>query len=222
LTLVVVKLGGRVAVQAAKLACTLRDGGNTVVVVHGAGPQITAELERQGIEPLFVNGRRVTTPAVLKVVRASLAEINAELCAAIGEDAVGLMGDEIGLRATPVGALGLVGDPEPSAPVAVTQALAAGRIPVIAPLAEGPLNVNADEAAAALAIGLGASQIRFVSDVPGVFVDDDVIDRLGAATVEEMLAAGRFEGGIVPKLNAALSAVRAGVIASIGRTEVVA
>jgi acetylglutamate kinase len=221
-TLVVVKLGGRVAVHAAELANTQRAAGNDVVVVHGAGPQITAELERQGIEPMFVNGRRVTTPAVLAVVRASLAEINAELCSAIGETAIGLMGDEIGLRATPVGALGLVGDPEPSAPAAVTEALAAGRTPVIAPLAEGPLNVNADEAAAALAIGLGAARILFVTDVRGVFVDDAVAERLEADTVEEMLAAGRFEGGIVPKLTAAVIAARRGVTATIGETEVVA
>jgi acetylglutamate kinase len=221
-TLVVVKLGGRVAIDAAELACTLREGGDTVVVVHGAGPQITAELERRGIEPKFVNGRRVTTPAVLEVVRASLAEINAELCVAIGEDAVGLMGDEIGLRATPVGSLGLVGDPEPSAPVAITDALAAGRIPVIAPLAEGPLNVNADEAAAALAVGLAADRIVFVTDVEGVIVNEAVVSRLDADATEEMLAAGQFEGGIVPKLTAALTAVRGGVRATIGVTEVVA
>jgi acetylglutamate kinase len=221
-TLVVVKLGGRVAIDAAKVARSLRASGDTVVVVHGAGPQITAELERRGIEPKFVNGRRVTTPAVLEVVRASLAEINAELCAAIGEHAVGLMGDEIGMSATPVGSLGLVGDPEPSAPVAVTDALAAGRIPVIAPLAEGPLNVNADEAAAALAVGLAADRIVFVTDVEGVMVNEVVVSRLEADATEEMLAAGQFEGGIVPKLTAALTAVRGGVRATIGVTEVVA
>jgi acetylglutamate kinase len=221
-TLVVVKLGGRVAIDAAKLARTHRENGDAVVVVHGAGPQITAELERRGIEPKFVNGRRVTTPAVLEVVRASLAAINAELCAAIGEDAVGLMGDEIGLRAAPVGSLGLVGDPEPSAPIAVTDALAAGRIPVIAPLAEGPLNVNADEAAAALAVGLAADRIVFVTDVEGVIVNEAVVSRLEADATEEMLAAGQFEGGIVPKLTAALTAVRGGVRATIGVTEVVA
>lgn len=222
MTLVVVKLGGRVAIDAAELACTLRASGDNVVVVHGAGPQITAELERRGIEPKFVNGRRVTTPAVLEVVRASLAEINAELCAAIGVDAVGLMGDEIGLRAMPVGSLGLVGDPEPFAPIAVTDALAVGRIPVIAPLAEGPLNVNADEAAAALAVGLAADRIVFVTDVEGVIVNETVVSRLEADATEEMLAAGEFEGGIVPKLTAALTAVRGGVRATIGVTEVVA
>jgi acetylglutamate kinase len=93
---------------------------------------------------------------------------------------------------------------------------------VIAPLAEGPLNVNADEAAAALAVGLGAERILFVTDVPGVLVDGAVVGELGAEEAAEQLAAGRFEGGIVPKLTAAVHAARGGVRASIGATEVVA
>ena len=89
-----------------------------------------------------------------------------------------------------------------------------GLIPVVAPLAVGPLNVNADEAAAALAIGLGADRILFVTDVPGVLRDDRVLDHIGADEVE----AGCFEGGIVPKLHAAVVAARRGVRAEIGRT----
>ena len=214
----VVKLGGRVAGDAARDVLAHR--GDGVVVVHGAGPQITAEMARRGIAPTFVGGRRVTTPEVLEVVRASLAAVNAEVCAAIGPDAVGLMGDEIGLRASRVEALGLVGEPEPSAPEAVVAALAAGRIPVVSPLAEGPLNVNADEAAAALAVGLGAERIVFVTDVPGVIVDGAVRDVLPVDEAEAGLRAGSFEGGIVPKLTAAVRAARAGVRATIGVTEV--
>lgn len=219
---VVLKLGGRVAGQAARQAAHLRDAGEEVVVVHGAGPQITAELERLGLEARFVDGRRVTTPAVLEVVRASLAAVNAEVCAALGPVAQGLMGDEIGLVAEPVAALGLVGDPVPCAPAAVLDALAARRVPVVAPLATGPLNVNADEAAAALAVGLSAQRILFVSDVPGVLVDDAVAAQLGADEATAMLDAGRFEGGIVPKLVAAIRAARGGVRAEIGATAVVA
>ena len=219
---VVLKLGGRVAGQAARQAAHLHDAGEEVVVVHGAGPQITAELERLGLEARFVDGRRVTTPAVLEVVRASLAAVNAEVCAALGPVAQGLMGDEIGLVAEPVAALGLVGDPVPCAPAAVLDALAARRVPVVAPLATGPLNVNADEAAAALAVGLGAQRILFVSDVPGVLVDDAVAAQLGADEATAMLDAGRFEGGIVPKLVAAIRAARGGVRAEIGATAVVA
>lgn len=219
---VVLKLGGRVAEQAAFEARALRAAGYDVVVVHGAGPQITAEMERRGIEPSFVGGRRVTTPEVLEVVRESLLAVNEAVCAAIGPDAVGLAGDTIGLPAEQVFELGLVGDPVPSAPAEVVDALAQGRIPVIAPLAEGPLNVNADEAAAALAVGLGAEWIRFVSDVPGVLVDDEVVPEIGVDVAGRMLADGSFQGGIVPKLEAAVRAVRGGVHASIGTTEVTA
>ena len=224
---IVLKLGGRVAAEAAAEALALRDAGHDVVVVHGAGPQITAEMERRGIEPTFVDGRRVTTAEVLEVVRASLAEVNADVCAAIGPDAAPLFGDEIGLRATQVEALGLVGHPTPSAPAAIEQALAAGRIPVVAPLAAGPgdvgsLNVNADEAAAALAVGLGAERIVFVSDVPGVLMEGAVIEHIAVDDADRMLGDGTFEGGIVPKLEAAVRAARGGVRAAIGATEVVA
>jgi acetylglutamate kinase len=215
---VVVKLGGRVAADAVRSAVAQADGD--VVVVHGAGPQITAAMERRGIQPEFVHGRRVTTPEVLAVVAESLLAVNAEVCAAIGPAAIGLRGDEIGLTARRVEELGLVGDPVSSAPAAVVEALAAGRVPVVAPLAEGPLNVNADEAAAALALGLGAERIVFVSDVPGVLLDGAVAHVLPADEAEAGLHDGRFEGGIVPKLMAAVRAARGGVRATIGSTEV--
>jgi acetylglutamate kinase len=215
---VVLKLGGRVA--AASVRTALAEAGPRTVVVHGAGPQISSELERRGIVPAFVRGRRVTTPEVLEVVRSSLAAVNAEVCAAIGPAAVPLFGDAIGFRARRVDALGLVGDPQPAAPREVLEALAAGLVPVVAPLAEGPLNVNADEAAAALAVGLRAQRIVFVSDVPGVLVDGAVASVLPADEAEAGLADGVFEGGIVPKLMAAVQAARGGVRASIGATEV--
>ncbi len=224
---IVLKLGGRVAREAAAEALALRGAGHDVVVVHGAGPQITAEMERRGIEPTFVNGRRFTTAEILGVVRGSLAAVNADVCAAIGPDATPLFGDEIGLRATHVEELGLVGHPIPSAPAAIEDALAAGRIAVVAPLADGlgdigPLNVNADEAAAALAVGLGAERIVFFTDVPGVLMEGAVIEHIAVDDADRMLGDGTFEGGIVPKLEAAVRAARGGVRAEIGATEVVA
>lgn len=215
---VVVKLGGRVAADAVRTA--LERVGQSAVVVHGAGPQITEEMARRGIEPTFVRGRRVTTPEVLEVVAASLDAVNAEVCAALGPRAIGLRGDAIGLRANRVAELGLVGEPEPCAPPAVLHALSRGRVPVVSPLAEGPLNVNADEAAAALAVGLAAESIVFVSDVPGVIVEGALARVLPADEAEAGLDAGEFEGGIVPKLVAAVRAARSGVRASIGATEV--
>jgi acetylglutamate kinase len=215
---VVLKLGGRVAADAVRAALAEVDG--PVVIVHGAGPQITAGMKSRGITPTFVAGRRVTSPEGLQVVREALAAVNAEVCAAIGEDAVGLFGDEIGVEARQVPELGLVGEPLPSAPSAVVEALASGRVPVVAPLASGPLNVNADEAAAALAVGLGAERILFVTDVPGVLLDGELATVLSAEEAEAGLAEGRFEGGIVPKLMAAVRAARGGVRATIGSTEV--
>jgi acetylglutamate kinase len=221
---VVLKLGGRVAARTAADALALREAGHDVVVVHGAGPQITDELERRGIAVEFVNGRRVTSAAVLAVVRESFLAVNAEVCAAIGPDAVGLIGDEIGFLAEPVPGLGLVGEPQAVVPDAVVRALDAGFVPVVAPLAAhaelGPLNVNADEAAAALAVGLGADRILFVTDVPGVLVDGDLVSALPVDDADRLLGAGAFEGGIVPKLSAAVHAVRRGVHAEIGETKV--
>jgi len=190
--LVVLKLGGRVAADAVRDA--LSRAGGPAVVVHGAGPQITEQMARRGIEPVFVRGRRVTTPEVLEVVRVSLEAVNAEVCAAIGPAAQPLRGEEIGLRARRVPALGLVGEPEPSAPAAVRDAV--------------------------LAVGLGAERILFVSDVPGVLVEGALARVLPADEAEAALDAGAFEGGIVPKLVAAVRAARGGVQATIGATEV--
>jgi acetylglutamate kinase len=135
---------------------------------------------------------------------------------------VPLFGDEIGLVARQVRELGLVGDPLPCRPPAIEAALDAGLIPVVAPLATGPLNVNADEAAAALAIGLGAEKILFLTDVPGVLLEDAVVQSIGAADAESLLDAGELEGGIVPKLRAAVTAAKLGVKAEIGETAVLA
>ena len=216
MSLVVLKVGGGVAATAVRAAEELVFQEHKVVLVHGAGLQITAELERRRLPVRFVRGRRVTDAAALEVVREGLAAVNAQLCAALGPLAVPLP-DGV-LDATLVPELGFVGDPVPSAPPVVLAALAAGRIPVVAPLAGG-LNVNGDEAAVALALGLGADRIVFVTDVPGVLVDGTVAPRLDAAEAER-LAAG-FEGGIVPKLLAAARAARGGVAAEIGATSVV-
>src|SRR5665811_1003296 len=136
---IVVKLGGAVARDAISYPLALADQGHAVCIVHGAGPQISLEMARRGIDVSFVHGRRVTTPEALEVVREALAQVNDELVQAIGELAVGLMGDEIGLEAEQVSELGLVGNPLPSSPAPVLEALAAGLIPVIAPLARGCL-----------------------------------------------------------------------------------
>ena len=209
--ILVVKVGG--AVVGSELGAF-----EDAVVVHGGGRQITAALADAGVESTFVGGRRVTSDVAIGVVRDALVSVNRELCAAIGPNAVGLIADEIGLKATRIVELGRVGAPVPSRPQAVLDALAAGAIPVVAPLAEGPLNLNADDLAAALAVGLGAERILFLTDVPGVLRDEQVLDQVEAHEVET----GEFDGGILPKLQAAVVAAREGVRAEIGATVVVA
>jgi acetylglutamate kinase len=218
---IVLKIGGAVAGEAASFARILARE-HEVCVVHGAGPQISAELERAGLEVRFVDGRRVTSKAALAVVRDSFAAVNAEVCAAIGPDAVPLFGDVIGLEAVRLPELGHVGSPLPCAPAALEAALVEGLVPVVAPLGVGPLNVNADEAAAALAVGLGADKLLFVTDVPGLLLGGAVASMIHVAEAERMLAAGELGGGIVPKLHAAVVAARGGVDAAIGATAVLA
>ena len=218
----VVKVGGAVAESAAGTVLELAAGQDEVCVVHGAGPQISEDMKRFGLEVEFVGGRRVTSPAALMLVRRSLDGVNRALCAAIGPRAMGMLGDEIGLQAERVPELGLVGKPLPSRPRAVEAALAAAKIPVVAPLAVGPLNVNADEAAAALAVGLGAERILFVTDVPGLLLRGSVVDTIAAGEADRLLNEGELEGGIVPKLRAAVTAARLGVRAEIGETAVTA
>ena len=218
----VVKVGGAVAGDSAGRILGLLEEGHEVVVVHGAGPQITSEMRRRGIPVEFVGGRRRTSAAGIDVVRESLHEVNAELCSALGALAVPVHGERDGLLAVPVPSLGLVGDPLPCRPRRVLEALAGGKVPVVAPMAVGPLNVNADDAAAALALGVGARRLVFLTDVPGLLVGDDLVDAIEAGEATRMLDAGVFDGGIVPKLRAAAIAAGSGIRAEIGCTAVVA
>ena len=221
-TRVLIKLGGRVARDAVSVVLEHHAAGADVVVVHGAGPQITAELHTRGISTEFVRGRRYTDEATLAVVRSSLVAVGAEVAAALGPTAVQLVGDEIGLEAVRLPELGFVGKPVPTPSPGIEHVLSAGGVPVVTPLAVGPLNVNADEAATALAEGLDADRIVFVSDVPGVYVAGSVLSLLHADSALDLIRSGTVEGGIVPKLLAAVRAARLGLIVEIGATAVVA
>lgn len=220
MSLLVVKVGGRAAECSTQAVKEFVLQEHRVVLVHGAGPQITAEMERLGLPVEFVGGRRVTSAAALEVVRASVAAVNAELCDALGPRALPLP-DGV-LEATAIPGLGHAGTPHPSAPHAVLQALELGFVPVVAPLARGPLNVNGDEAAVALAVGLGAERVVFVTDVPGVLVAGVVVEEIAADEAERLVGTGAFEGGIAPKLLAAARAARHGIAAEIGVTAVTA
>lgn len=236
--IVVVKFGGNAMVDSGLIASFaedmvyLRTVGLQPVVVHGGGPQISAMLDRLGIPSTFRGGYRVTTPEVMDVVRMVLTgQVSRDLVGAInrhGPFASGLSGEDAGLfggrRRTAMvdGApvdLGQVGDVVQVDPTAVLAQLAAGGIPVvstIAPDLDSPgesLNVNADSAAAALAVALGAEKLIVLTDVPGLYADWPDRQSLISALTTDQLAAllPRLETGMIPKMTACLEAVVAGV-----------
>ena len=208
----------------------LRFAGFKPVVVHGGGPQISAMLDRLGIESEFRGGLRVTTPEAMDVVRMVLVgQVQRELVGLINQHgplAVGLSGEDAGLftaRATNTVVdgeevdLGLVGEVARVRPEAVRDLVEAGRIPVIssvAPDVDGVVhNVNADTAAAALAIALQAEKLLVLTDVEGLYRDwphsQDVISEISPESLAELMPS--LASGMVPKMGACLEAVRNGV-----------
>jgi acetylglutamate kinase len=208
----------------------LRNVGIHPVVVHGGGPQISAMLKRLGIPGEFKGGFRVTTPEVLEVARMVLfGQVGRELVNLInahGPYAVGITGEDAQLftavrRTVSVDGvdidIGLVGDVEQVNTAAVRDLIAAGRIPVvstIAPDSDGVVyNINADTAAAALAEALGAEKLLMLTDVEGLYTRwpdrDSLVSEIDTATLTELLPA--LEEGMVPKIEACLRAVDAGV-----------
>lgn len=211
----------------------LRTVGLRPVVVHGGGPQISAMLTRFGLQGEFKGGFRVTTPETMDVVRMVLVgQVGRELVNLInshGPLAVGMSGEDAGLFtaarrhvmvdgvATDVG---LVGDVVQVNPAAVLDLVDAGRIPVVstvAPDVDGVVhNVNADTAAAALAVALDAAKLVMLTDVEGVYANwpdrNSLLSRIGADALEELLPT--LESGMVPKMEGCLRAVRGGVAAA--------
>ncbi|MFF2773050.1 acetylglutamate kinase, partial [Streptomyces bacillaris] len=236
--IIVVKFGGNAMVNDdlqrtfAEDIVYLRYAGLRPVVVHGGGPQISAMLDRLGIESEFRGGYRVTTPEAMDVVRMVLTgQINRDIVSNVnkhGPLAAGLSGEDAGLfqgrkRGAVVDGedvdLGLVGDVIGVNPEAVLAQLDAGRIPVvssIAPDIDDPgqaLNVNADAAAAALAVALGAAKLVILTDVAGLYSDwpnrDSLLSKITAPELRDLLPA--LESGMIPKMSACLDAVDGGV-----------
>jgi acetylglutamate kinase len=215
----------------------LRYAGLRPVVVHGGGPQINAQLDRLGMESTFRAGLRVTTPETMDVVRMVLTgQVNREIIGLINEHGpfgVGMSGEDAHLltarrvRAEVDGELidiGEVGEIDSVNPGAVTALLADGRIPVISSVARGVaggmLNVNADTAAAALAVELGAAKLVLLTDVAGLYPRWSGKDAVSAAqarpisqlTADELAALmPGLSDGMIPKMNACLTAVLGGV-----------
>ncbi|MCZ7413356.1 acetylglutamate kinase [Streptomyces sp. WMMC897] len=234
---VVIKFGGNAMVDEelkaafAQDVVFLRHAGLRPVVVHGGGPQISAQLDKLGLASEFTAGLRVTTPETMDVVRMVLAgQVQRELVGLLnrhGPLAVGMTGEDAHLMtATKRWAdvdgervdIGRVGDVTAVEPGAVRALLDDGRIPVISSVARSAdddhvYNVNADTAAAALAAALGAETLMVLTDVEGLYADwphsDDVISKLTVAELEELLPG--LTSGMVPKMEGCLHAVRGGV-----------
>ena len=204
----------------APLAEDIRRGGAPTVIVHGGGRDIERMLRAMGVESQFVEGRRSTSPAAMEVVEMVLSGVvNKSLASGLtgaGLPAVGVSGrDAALLQALPVPGIGRVGVPR-AVDVSVLRALwAASLLPVVSPVAGGPagesLNVNADEAALAIAIAVGASTLVYLSDVDGVRAGEAVLETLGENDAQRHIDDGTISGGMSLKVRAALAAARAGV-----------
>ncbi len=208
----------------------LRRCGIKPVVVHGGGPQINAMLTRLGIASEFKGGLRVTSPEAMDVVRMVLmGQVNRDLVGLLnahGPLAVGMSGEDGGLftaqrRGTVVDGeevdLGLVGEVASVNTDAISDLVAAGRIPVVAsvaPDASGAVhNLNADTAAAALAAALGADRLIMLTDVEGLYADwpntDQIVAAISTTVLRDLLPS--LASGMIPKMEACLAAVEAGV-----------
>jgi acetylglutamate kinase len=230
--IVVIKMGGNAMGDDAAMAGFARDValmsqvGVRPVVVHGGGPMINDLLAKLGIESSFVGGKRVTDRATIEVVEMVLAGgVNKRIVQAInmqGGRAVGLTGKDANMivcdPADP--ALGFVGEPVEVTPDVLHQMHEAGIIPVVAPLGTGregeTYNINGDTAAGAVAAAMKADRLLLLTDVEGVKdAAGDVVTALTADQVEAMTKDGTIAGGMIPKTQTALSALRGGVRAVV-------
>jgi acetylglutamate kinase len=202
------------------LAEEVRRARGRVLLVHGGGRHVERALQARGLESRFVNGRRETSPEAMEVVEMVLSgAVNKGLAAglsAAGLAAVGLSGRDAGLiRARVQEGLGRVGSPEAVDPRVLEAAWAAGLVPVVSPVSQGAdggaLNVNADEAALALAVALKAAALVYLSDVDGVRLGGTTVASLSEAEVRRHVAEGGISGGMAMKVDTALQAVAAGV-----------
>jgi acetylglutamate kinase len=198
-------------------------GGTPVVLVHGGGPQLTRMLDSLGIESHFHEGLRVTDAATLEVAEMVFAGgVNKGLVRglnALGVPAAGISGtDGPTLLVEPVEHLGRVGEVVSVEPGLIRALWGGGFVPVVAPLGcgpEGSYNVNADSAAAALAVGLGAAHLFLLTDVDGLLKDGEAVACLDPQESEDFVRSGLAAGGMVPKLRAAAEAARGGVGARV-------
>ena len=223
----VVKIGGRAQGDPqliVQLAAAARRG-ESLVIVHGGGDEVSALQRRLGLEPQFRGGRRVTSAEDLELVRMVLSgatnkRLVAQLLSA-GVRAVGVSGEDAGMLQAHVTDpdYGRVGGAMTAHPALLTHLWSAGFIPVVSPLGRdaddpqgGGLNVNGDDAAAAIAAAIGADELLLVADVPGVLTESGaVIATLDSAAAQALMQSGVAKGGMAAKLEAGALALRGGV-----------
>jgi acetylglutamate kinase len=224
----VVKVGGRPQLDAAlpaALAGAHRAAPGSLVVVHGGGDEVSTLQRLYGVEARFSDGRRVTGALDLEIIRMALSgSANKRLVSALvdaGVRAIGLSGEDASLlAAAPLDAerYGFVGTPTVVNTELLEHLLDGGYLPVLSPVSRstdrslGPtLNVNGDDAAAAIAAALGADELLLVSDVAGVLLDERPIASLRPEDAQRLIDAGTARGGMAAKLQAALAALDGGV-----------
>jgi acetylglutamate kinase len=220
----VVKVGGNEVEDAAWVgALAARLGGaRPLVVVHGGGREVSALQQRFGVEPEWRDGLRVSSAETVRIVSMVLnGVVNKRLVGALigaGVDALGISGEDgalITAEPAQAGALGRTGVVQAVRADLLVALLRLGMVPVVAPVSRGidgaPLNVNADDAASAIAIALGAERLLFVSNVAGVLDGASALDRMDVSEVELAIAGGVVTGGMAPKARAAARAAQAGV-----------
>lgn len=229
---VVIKLGGHAMSSPEAMSLFARDVvmmrqcGLNPVIVHGGGPMINAMLDKLDIETDFVNGKRVSTPETVEVVEMVLSgKVNKNIVQAInrqGGKAVGLSGKDGDLIICDKakGDLGMVGDPVQVNVSVITSLTDNGFIPVIAPVGAGrngeTFNINGDTAAGAIAGGLNADRLLLLTDVEGVKDGEgDVLTNLSAKQVKKLTKDGVIAGGMIPKTQTALDAIKDGVRAVV-------
>lgn len=223
----VIKIGGAALSDAQWLDGFAREvaaSPSSLVVVHGGGPEITALSDRLGVSVAWSGGRRVTSPEALDVASMVLnGRTNKRIVAALvgaGVEALGLSGEDGGLVTAALaeaGALGRVGEVTGVRAELLHYLLARGIVPVLSPISRGPggspLNVNADEVAAAVAVAVQATELLFVTDVTGVRARGRTYSELGTAEAAELMARNEAKDGMAVKLRAALDALSRGVAA---------
>ena len=219
----VVKVGGRLVEETegrARLARACADLAEPIVLVHGGGDRVSRMQQKLGRTPRFVEGRRVTELADVEVLEmvlsGSLNKALARDLTAAGRPAIGIAGTDAGLIVCEwVPELGRVGLPARVHSAALAVLLQANLVPVVAPVSLGPdgepVNLNADECAAALAVALQSPRLLLLTDVEGVRVEDAWCGEVAGHEVEALIARGEVTGGMIPKMRAAAAATGAGV-----------